>query len=59
MRVPAARQAGAGFGGCLVAVVGRSQVAAFTQSVRESYFRATQIQPEVYAVDAAAGAGLA
>ena len=53
-----ARQAGAGFGGCLVALVEQSQVDAFVQAVREDYLRATQIQPEVYAVEAAAGAGL-
>lgn len=56
--VVGARQAGAGFGGCLVAVVEQPQVDAFTQAVREVYFRATQIPPEVYAVAAAAGAGL-
>ncbi|MCY2989149.1 MAG: galactokinase [Planctomycetota bacterium] len=53
-----ARQAGAGFGGCLVALVEQPQVDAFTQAVQEVYFRATQIQPEVFAVEAAAGAGL-
>ena len=53
-----ARQAGAGFGGCLVAIVERPQVESFTQAVGAAYFRQTQIQPEVYAVEAAAGAGL-
>jgi galactokinase len=53
-----ARQAGAGFGGCMVAFVEKSQVEAFGKAVRERYSGLTQIQPEVYAVEAAAGAGL-
>jgi len=52
-----ARQAGAGFGGCMVAFVDRASVVVFAQKVRETYQRATGIQPEVYAVEAAAGAG--
>jgi galactokinase len=53
-----ARQAGAGFGGCMVAFVEASGVPAFAASVRGAYFAATQTQPEVYPVEAAAGAGL-
>ena len=53
-----ARQAGAGFGGCMVAFVEREQVEAFAESVRRDYHNATGIQPETYAVEAAAGAGL-
>ena len=53
-----ARQAGAGFGGCLVAFVEEASVDAFAASVRHAYFAATQTQPEVYLVQAAAGAGL-
>jgi galactokinase len=53
-----ARQAGAGFGGCMVAFVEGATVPAFTASVREAYFAATQTRPEVYPVQAAAGAGL-
>ena len=53
-----ARQAGAGFGGCLVAFVEEARVAAFAASVRESYFAATQTQPAVYPVEAASGAGV-
>jgi galactokinase len=53
-----ARQAGAGFGGCMVAFVEEARVDVFDASVRQSYLAATQIQPEVYPVTAAAGAGL-
>jgi len=53
-----ARQAGAGFGGCLVSFVDQSSVAAFSQSVREGYRKATGIEPSVYPVEAAEGAGL-
>ncbi len=53
-----ARQAGAGFGGCMVAFVEVGQVTAFGDSVRENYNKSTKVQPEVYAVEAAAGAGL-
>lgn len=52
-----ARQAGAGFGGCMVAFVEASKVDEFTASVRRAYLTSTQLQPEVYAVQAAAGAG--
>jgi galactokinase len=53
-----ARQAGAGFGGCMVAFVEHAQVDPFAVSVQEAYFAATRTRPEVYAVAAAAGAGL-
>ena len=56
--VVGARQAGAGFGGCMVAFVERPAVAAFAASVRESYFSAAYIRPEVYPVEPADGAGL-
>lgn len=52
-----ARQAGAGFGGCMVAFVAAERVAAFAGSVRSRYRGATAIEPEVYPVTAAAGAG--
>jgi galactokinase len=52
-----ARQAGAGFGGCMVALVQRSHVAAFAAHVTRTYQAATQIEPQVYAVQAAPGAG--
>lgn len=53
-----ARQAGAGFGGCMVAFVEREKVAAFSEAVRRGYESAAGLQPEVRAVDAAAGAGV-
>jgi len=51
-----ARQAGAGFGGCMVAFVRAGAVEAFSQSVRQAYHAQTGIAPEVYAVEPAAGA---
>jgi galactokinase len=53
-----ARQAGAGFGGCMVAFVERERVAAFAESVTTAYHQATGIQPQVSTVEAAAGAGV-
>ncbi len=53
-----ARQAGAGFGGCMVAFVEPPRVDAFAAAVRHRYHRATGIQPEVYPVEAAPGAGV-
>lgn len=52
-----ARQAGAGFGGCMVAFVDTASVDVFAASVWEAYMAATQIRPEVFPVTAAAGAG--
>ena len=52
-----ARQAGAGFGGCMVALVQRPHVAAFAAHVSRAYHAATNIEPQVYAVQAAPGAG--
>ena len=53
-----ARQAGAGFGGCMVALAESGRTEEFRASVLESYRKATGISPEVYAVAAAPGAGL-
>jgi len=53
-----ARQAGAGFGGCMVAFVASDQVNAFAGFVRHAYHKATGTQPMVNAVHAAAGAGV-
>ncbi|MCZ7539530.1 MAG: galactokinase [Anaerolineae bacterium] len=53
-----ARQAGAGFGGCLVAFVERDCVDEFGAHVRAAYQDATGIESAVYAVEAAPGAGL-
>ena len=52
-----ARQAGAGFGGCMVAFVEEPMIAAFAAAVSDHYSTATGIQPEIYPVTAAAGAG--
>jgi galactokinase len=52
-----ARQAGAGFGGCMVACVERGQTDAFAAHVQQAYAAATGIQSQVYSVQAAAGAG--
>jgi len=56
--VVGARQAGAGFGGCMVAFVERSLVGEFSASVNKAYLDETGTQPEIYPVKAAAGAGL-
>jgi galactokinase len=56
--VISARQAGAGFGGCMVAFVDGERVESFADSVSVAYRKATGIQPEVSAVEAAAGAGM-
>ena len=53
----ARRQAGAGFGGCLVAVVRRGTVEEFAEHVTREYHSATGIEPSVFGVDASPGAG--
>jgi galactokinase len=53
-----ARQAGAGFGGCMVALVEADCVEQFSRAVREAYSSSTGMAAEVYAVDAAEGAQL-
>ena len=53
-----ARQAGAGFGGCMVALVDETMAADFAAVVSSRYAEATGIQPEIYPVSAAAGAGM-
>jgi galactokinase len=52
-----ARQAGAGFGGCMVACVERGKVDAFARHVREHYQASSGLEPPVYPVQAAPGAG--
>lgn len=52
-----ARQAGAGFGGCMVAFVREEETAAFAGHVRQHYAASCGIEPVVYPVGAAAGAG--
>ena len=53
-----ARQAGAGFGGCMVAFVDEAMVDAFAAAVCAHYATSTGIQAEIYPVTAAAGAGM-
>jgi galactokinase len=53
----AARQAGAGFGGCMVALVEQDQMYAFCASVMQRYQTHTGIEPVVFPVEAAPGAG--
>ena len=52
------RQAGAGFGGCMVAFVKAPAVDSFASFVRDAYYQATGLVPEVDPVEAAAGAGV-
>jgi galactokinase len=54
----ARRQAGAGFGGCLVAFVEQGAVPAFSAHVRRAYATATGIDARIFPVEAAPGAGL-
>lgn len=53
-----ARQAGAGFGGCMVALVEQEQLASFTGAVCEAYAASTGIEPSVFPVSPSAGAGV-
>ena len=53
-----ARQAGAGFGGCMVAFVHQAEVDAFGQHVQAHYQASTGIEPRIYPVAASAGAGV-
>jgi galactokinase len=56
--VIAARQAGAGFGGCMVALVQDGSVEAFIQETSSVYQKATGITPVIFEVRPAEGAGL-
>ncbi len=51
-----ARMTGGGFGGCTVNVVQRSRTAAFKEKVFREYQAATQITPEIFAVEPEDGA---
>lgn len=51
-----ARQAGAGFGGCMVAFVEKNVLQPFITHVEQNYAEETGLDPEVYAVSAANGA---
>jgi len=52
-----ARQAGAGFGGCMVALVESEGVEGFARHVQAHYRASSGIEPQVYPVQAAPGAG--
>lgn len=51
-----ARMTGGGFGGCTINLVRAAQVEEFEERIREGYFRAMSITPELYACSAADGA---
>jgi galactokinase len=53
-----ARQAGAGFGGCMVALVDAERADMFRAGVQDAYQRAMPVVPEVYVVEAANGAAV-
>jgi galactokinase len=53
-----ARQAGAGFGGCMIAFVEDMLVEDFAEHVVQTYQSTTGIKPQVFAVQAASGAGV-
>jgi galactokinase len=52
-----ARQAGAGFGGCMVAFVESDQVEAFRSHINLAYHKLSGIQPHIYPAHPAPGAG--
>jgi galactokinase len=51
-----ARQAGAGFGGCMVAFVEKAKVDAFQDGMKTRYQRLTKIEPSAHIVEASGGA---
>jgi galactokinase len=55
--VVGARQAGAGFGGCMIALVDAACVDAFAAAAASAYERASGTRPEIHAVRTAPGAG--
>ena len=56
--VVASRQAGAGFGGCMVSLVDPAQVERFSASVTAEYKTLTGLDAEIYAVQASDGASM-
>jgi galactokinase len=52
------RQAGAGFGGCMIALVDHHSVEAFSEAVAHQYQSSSQIAPAVFPVQAADGAAV-
>jgi galactokinase len=55
--VVGARQAGAGFGGCMIALVESEYVNSFVAAVDDAYASAVGFRPEIYPVETATGAG--
>jgi galactokinase len=53
-----ARMTGAGFGGCVVALVDRADLSEFASRVASDYERATGLRPAVYPCAASAGAAV-
>ena len=51
-----ARMTGGGFGGCTINIVDEKELKTFMQAVTEQYRAATDIDPDVYAVEAGEGA---
>jgi galactokinase len=56
--VVGARQAGAGFGGCMLALVEAPRTREFVEAVARRYRESTGMAPEIHPVRAAAGAGV-
>jgi galactokinase len=56
--VIAARLTGAGFGGCTINLVENDAVERLAEAINSEYSARTSLQPRVYRVDAAEGAGL-
>ncbi len=52
------RQTGAGFGGCMVAVVEKARVYDFSSHTEETYKAETGLNPEIYPIRTAPGAGV-
>ena len=53
-----ARLTGAGFGGCVVALVQRQAVEALSEKIQQEYLNYTGVQPEIYISSAAEGASV-
>lgn len=53
-----ARMTGAGFGGCAVALVDRSQSPVFVANIAADYKRRTALVPQIYLCEASAGAAV-
>lgn len=56
--IVACRQAGAGFGGCMIALVQADQVHEFSRCTHRLYEARTGVAPRIYETIASAGAGL-